>query len=436
MANIVLIDDDRNLLQMVKLMLTRAGHAVETAHDGEHGITLAQQQQPDLVVVDVMMPGMNGYDVVRRLRTGPQTAQIPIIMLTARSQPMDKHKALEAGANAFLSKPITSKELLDRVDAVIDAGVNFRVHTGLLTEPVPPKTPSSAPFTGPASSTPHTPRPAPAPPTTPVFERGSRPPWTGARVPIGAEDVPRVPETPPVLLPAITVISLRGGTGVTTVAVNLALLLAQRGERIALADFSTASGHVHLHLHLPAQKNWGKLLEQGEIPDARLLNRLLTPHMSSGIGVLAAPAVPPPQPLSTTAAQSVLRELNATFQRQIIDARSLDSAVKGALKVSSTVIVVLADDPPSIQSTGQLLLALKNMGVESGRVRLVLNHVRATTDVPVDTIQKALKRPLNGDLPYEPGHQAAIRRGTPVVLSNPEGAYARALSRLAQTLPL
>ena len=145
MAQILLIDDDTNLLQMVKLMLQRVGHEVQTASDGEKGIAMAADSQPDLAIIDVMMPGLSGYDVVRRMREDTRTARIPIVILTARSQPMDKHMALEAGANAFLSKPVTSQELIDRVDAVLRAGVNYRVHTGLLTEPMRPSSPLHTP---------------------------------------------------------------------------------------------------------------------------------------------------------------------------------------------------------------------------------------------------------------------------------------------------
>jgi len=114
MSRILVIDDDLNLLQMVKLMLERVGHEVQIANEGERGIVAAGQTQPDLAIIDVMMPGLSGYDVVRRLRKDPLTAHIPIIILTARSQPMDKAMALEAGANAFLSKPVTAQELIDR----------------------------------------------------------------------------------------------------------------------------------------------------------------------------------------------------------------------------------------------------------------------------------------------------------------------------------
>ncbi|MCD4685935.1 MAG: response regulator [Anaerolineae bacterium] len=470
MARILVIDDDLNLLQMVRLMLEREDHEVETARNAERGMVLAAADLPDVAIVDVMMPDISGYDMVRKLRENPKTARIPVIILTARSQPMDKQMALEAGANAFLSKPVTAQELNERVDAVIEAGVEFRVHTGLLTEPVPPPeseaaqapppptgapagidwrdsepmappSPNHAPSRAPigASDMPDhatipTPAPFPSPVSTPAPAQQATP-RTPGRIPIGAEDLTHAVDVAPAVIQALTVLSLRGGAGTTTLAVNLGLRLATRGERICIADFSTSSGHVHLHLRLSAQKNWGLLLNQGAMPDPRALNRLLATHQGSGLSVLPAPLLPPAHALTSAATQNVLRELNTTFQHVIVDARGLDSAVTGALKVSQTVIVLLTDDPPAVQSTGQLLLALRNLGVEDGRIRLVLNHVRATTDVPVDTIQRALKRPLNADLPYEPGHLNAIRRGVPVALANPDGAYCRALDMLVRTLP-
>jgi CheY-like chemotaxis protein len=436
MSRILLIDDDFNLLQMVKLMLERVGHQVEISKDGERGITLAAQNQPDLAIIDVMMPGLSGYDVIRKLRTDPQTARIPIIILTARSQPMDKEMALEAGANAFLSKPVTANELVDRVDAVLRAGVNYRVHTGLLTEPIPPQP------AAPAASTPETPsvpRPGPAPataaPEAPApAERAAPRPSRPARVPIGAEDVARPADVLPTRAPVVTVIGLRGGTGCTTVAVNLAFTLASPTRRVCLVDLSTTSGHVPLHIHLTPPQNWGSLLPLGDVPDPRAVVQLLAQHTSSGVSVLAAPAVPSTDVLSTTAAENILRELASTFNPVVADARSLDSAVQGALRVSSTVVVVMSDDPPSIQTTLQLLIALQAMHIEPARVRVVLNHIRPVIDVPAEMIQKALKRPLSVALPYEPGHISAIRRGVPLVQANPDSPFAKGIQQLARTI--
>jgi CheY-like chemotaxis protein/MinD-like ATPase involved in chromosome partitioning or flagellar assembly len=432
MSRILLIDDDFNLLQMVKLMLERVGHQVEISKDGERGIALAAQNQPDVAIIDVMMPGLSGYDVIRKLRTDPQTARIPIIILTARSQPMDKEMALEAGANAFLSKPVTANELVDRVDAVLRAGVNYRVHTGLLTEPIPPRPAEPAAA---VPETPSVPRPGPAPASPAVPEAPAKPrPARAARVPIGAEDIARPSDVPPTRVPVVTVIGLRGGVGCTTVAVNLAFTLASPTRRVCLVDLSTASGHVQLHMHLTPSQNWGSLLPLGDVPDPRTVGQLLAQHPSSGVSLLAAPVLPSAEALSMTCAENILRELASTFNPVVADARSLDSAVRGALRVSSTVVAVMSDDPPSIQTTLQLLIALQALPIEPARIRVVLNHVRPAIDVPADMIQKALKRPLSVALPYEPGHTNAIRRGVPLVQANPDSPFAKGIQQLARTI--
>jgi pilus assembly protein CpaE len=419
MAQILVIDDDANLLQMVKLMLQRVGHSVTTSSSGEEGLQLAAKAQPDMAIIDVMMPGLSGYDVVRKLREDPLTARIPIIILTARSQPMDKHMALEAGANAFLSKPVTSQELIERVEAVLKAGVNFRVHTGLLTEPVTQK--SAPPPVEPAAE-------SPAASSSP-----SRPRPLAKIAPIGADPAAE-PAGQAARLPIISVASLRGGTGSTTLAVNLAFLLASRGRRVCLVDLSTSSGHIPLHLHLAPPQNWSHLLNMGDTPDPHAINQLLVQHRSTGVYLLAAPPVPSLQTLSNTAIQNVLTELGRNFNHVVVDVPNLDPAAVGALQVARSVVVVMADDPPSIQTTGQFLVALQNLGVEMGRVRVALNHIRPTRDVPAETIQKALKRPLSAEIPYEPNQFNAIRQGVPLVVADTGGAFAQSIQQLAWTM--
>jgi CheY-like chemotaxis protein len=441
MAHILVVDDDVNLLQMVRLMLERVGHTVETARDGEKGITLAGQSQPDLAIIDVMMPELSGYDVVRRMREDPKTARIPIVILTARSQPMDKHMALEAGANSFLSKPVSSQELADRVAAVLQAGVDYRVHTGLLTEPVPPRAPEGAavsPAPPPVIQPPSTDEIAasilPAADTQPKSPTG-RLRKTG-RVPIGAEDLNQPADIPPTRLPVITILSLRGGTGCTTIAINMAFLLASMARRVCVAELSRAGGHIPMHIHLTPKNHWGLLLDQGDIPDPRLLHQILLHHTAAGVAVLAAPPVPSTETLSTPAAQNILRELSSTYDPVVVDAGQLSPATVGALNVSSAVVIVMTDDPFSVQTTGQTLVTLQNMGVEAGRVRLVLNHTHPARDLPPAAIQKALKRPLSAELPYDPNQPGAVRRGMPLVVASPKSPYAAAVQQLTRTITI
>lgn len=432
MAQILVIDDDFQLLKMVRVMLERVGHEVETINNGQRGIALAAETQPDLAIIDVMMPDLNGYDVVKQLREDPQTRDIPVMILTARSQPIDKKMALDAGANSFMSKPVTAKELTERVDAMLDAGAGFQVHTGRL-EPIEPEE-STQPVEPPPGVTAEAAQP-PAAAEPSAAPEPATPPRSGRR-PIGADDLDQVADIPPVRLPVLTLLSLRGGTGCTTVMINLAALLARAGRRICLADLSTAGGHVQLHLHLNAPQHWGHLLPMGDIPDPRAINDIVMQHPGTELCMLAAPPIPSPNTLSESATQNVLRELASGHQVVMVDAGDLNTSTVGALKVSSLVVIVMTDDPPAVHTTGQTLAALHKLGVDLNRLRVVLNHTRPQSEVPTATIQKMLKRPLTAELPYDPNHSLAIRRGVPLVRALPESGYARAMQQLAQALSL
>jgi DNA-binding response OmpR family regulator len=116
---ILAADDDEDILQLVAFRLGRAGYRVLQARDGEEAIALATEHEPDLAVLDVGMPKMDGLEVARRLRAAEATKSIPIIMLTARAQDTDVQGGFEAGANDYLRKPFSPKELRTRVQALL-----------------------------------------------------------------------------------------------------------------------------------------------------------------------------------------------------------------------------------------------------------------------------------------------------------------------------
>lgn len=116
---ILLVDDDLDTLRLVGLMLERQGYEVCTAKDGTQGLSMATSEIPDLVLLDVMMPDIDGYEVARRLRADPVTAEIPIIMFTAMSQMDDKVAGFEAGADAYLTKPTPPRELFAYLKAIL-----------------------------------------------------------------------------------------------------------------------------------------------------------------------------------------------------------------------------------------------------------------------------------------------------------------------------
>jgi pilus assembly protein CpaE len=120
MARIYVIDDDEQLLRMVGLMLQRGGHTTTLITSPAEGFEQILADKPDLLVLDVMMPNMSGHDLTRKIRNTKELESLPILILTARSQEIDRATALDSGANGYLSKPVTSQELIEKVDGLLN----------------------------------------------------------------------------------------------------------------------------------------------------------------------------------------------------------------------------------------------------------------------------------------------------------------------------
>ena len=116
-ATVLVIDDETDLVELVRYNLEKDGFKVEGAADGETGLALAAREQPDLILLDVMLPGIDGLEVCRILRSEPRTARIPVIMLTARGAEPDRVVGLELGADDYVTKPFSPRELTARVKA-------------------------------------------------------------------------------------------------------------------------------------------------------------------------------------------------------------------------------------------------------------------------------------------------------------------------------
>ena len=119
MSKILIIDDDTAILELIKVNLELLGHEAITASDGVRGFALARQELPDLIILDVMMPDVDGFTVASRIRNNPSTKDIPILMLTALSMIQDKTKGFDAGVDDYLVKPFELEELKLRVRALL-----------------------------------------------------------------------------------------------------------------------------------------------------------------------------------------------------------------------------------------------------------------------------------------------------------------------------
>ncbi len=365
MAKILIIDDSPDLLEMTrKLLEDREGHEVMVSTDGEDGLTKAFSTPPDLAIVDVMMPGITGYDVCRQLRANPSTAAIPILILTARGQSVDREAALEAGANAHVVKPVDVKELIDLVDELL---------------------------------------------------AGSEPQY--------------------LLRPAgkIVLLSLRGGVGITTLAVNLAIAAAAGEERdVCLVDLSSSSGHAALQLGLRPNPNWLEFItsERRSSLNAETIRACLLQH-ESGVHLLASPLTPlKERGWSREEMQATLNILQQQFSSIIIDAPSvLNAATMTALEAATLVGLVVTAEPPSIQTSIGTLRVLKHL---TDKLYVIINQVRPEAPLPRDALDRVLKRPTIGRVPFDPAQAQALAQGTPLTFSKPDSPMAEAVRKLAR----
>ena len=118
-ARVLLVEDDDALAELLVWQLEREKYAVERTADGEEALLLAAEAAPDIVLLDWMVPGLSGIEVCRRLRRAPETANVPIIMLTARGEEEDRIRGLQTGADDYVTKPFSPRELVARVGAVL-----------------------------------------------------------------------------------------------------------------------------------------------------------------------------------------------------------------------------------------------------------------------------------------------------------------------------
>ena len=363
MARILVVDDNADLLQMIRMLLEeRGGHEVILSAEGEDGLAKARANPPDLAIIDVMMPGMNGYEVCRQIRQNPATAQIPIIVLTARGQPVDREAALAAGADEYIAKPVTMAELLERVNRLLTSKVVRRAAGG-----------------------------------------------------------------------TIAVLSLRGGVGVTTLAVNLAVTLARSSpNQVCLVDLSPSSGHDALQLGLRPDPNWSALALLASGPGSATIRNYLLTH-PSGVHLLASPFVPVVGGgLSPEMVRAVLVALRENFLYVVADLPAvLAEGVMAVLEHADAILLVTAADPSTLQTTVGTLQVLKPY---ASKVRLILNQTGPEPAPPMEALQRVLKHPISGVIPFDPSQARALAQGKPLALSAPDSPLARAVAHLATEL--
>ena len=366
MARIYVIDDDAQLLRMVGLMLERGGHTVTLINNPLEGLDQITAHPPDVLVVDVMMPGKSGHDLTREIRNTKGIENLPILIMTARSQDVDRKAALDSGADAYLSKPVTSQELIDRVDKL------------LTKKPAPPKT---------------------------------------------AQQV------------ITAVYGFRGGTGKTTLAVNLASSLRQLSQQdVCLVDFSSAGGQAVYHLRLQARHNWANLLKQDQLDWPTLKEHLIV-HQS-GLYVLAAPPMPQaPYSLPSDFVTTVLTLLREHMMFTVVDLPStFDACIRTTLPMAYMGLHVVTPDVVSVQTAAYTDQLMAKEGISVKYRSHILNHV-----VPEPALSaKAVERGLNHRVAFQIGFDAqqgrALAQGVPISLIAQKSPFSTVARRMAEAI--
>lgn len=366
---ILIVDDDVNALKLIGYTLQREGYEIIAAQSGQEALVKAQEEAPQLVVLDIMMPRMDGYEVCRRLRATPQTAQVPVIMLTAKGQVEDKVAGFEAGADDYLTKPVTPAELVVRVKALLLRS----------THAAPAKAKS------------------------------------------------------------IALIGAKGGVGVTTLAVNLAITLAQMDNDVILLDLQLYSGAVALQLGISPVNTIADLLErEATALSQSVVEDSLLKH-PSGIRILSAAQGPQSVrgEITLPHLEAILGNLAIVAQYLILDMGSqLSPPVRQVLKKCSQVILVTEPDKIALTLTQRALDSLQALGVKGGRIGIVVvNRTRSASTPTRSTIESNLGSELLSLFTPAPElfAQAAVE-GTPVVWAQQTSLQANMFRELAQRI--
>jgi CheY-like chemotaxis protein len=359
MAKVLIIDDNYDMLSMLQMILERHGdHNVIACSNGQEGLEAALNELPELALVDVMMPGMSGYEVVTRLRADPRTENMGIIILTARGQAVDREAALAAGADDHISKPADVEELMEHINTLLNRSVMRSQLSNTLVFPV---------------------------------------------------------------------FGLKGGVGVTTIAVNLANILQQVAPTV-LWDLSPTSGQCAFYLRLRPEQHWGHYLD-----DPNTAIGSLTLKHPSGVQILLAPPIPAQYRwLDESDAGTILKQLKGIGRFVVIDMPPLlDATVQAVLAQAHHIVLVTGDDPCAIQVTRATLQALQEW---KNRLVIVRNSFSPSQHPPAEALQKALRAPLAVDIPYDPLQSTVLQKGLPLAAVQPKAPLIIGIKRIAQLL--
>jgi pilus assembly protein CpaE len=372
-AKILVVDDDPNVQRLLQYTLKQEGYEVVVAGDGAEGFRLWGAEQPDLILLDVMLPKLDGYQVATKIRTEEGTAgHVPIIMLTAEREVEQKVRGLRAGADDYLIKPFHPAELMARIKSLL---ARFAPRDTLVGRP-----------------------------------------------PLGR---------------VLAMYGAKGGVGTTTIAINAAIALHRElGRKVALVDGNLQFGDHRVFLDLGLDRKSIVDIVTAPSIDGDLIRQVLVKH-DSGVDLLLAPPSPETAELVTPEhLPQIIDQLRGLYDYILIDIdKRLDDVNLGVLEVADTMFVVMTADLSCLKNVRLVLETIGHLGYEAGKVQLVLNRSNAFTGINVKNAEGALKRTIDHQIVNEyRGAISALNSGAPFMFTKADSLLGRSLLDFARVV--
>ena len=368
MPRILIVDDDPDFHLLVETVLGRRGYELISAKDGADALSMIKAEQPDAIILDKIMPGMDGFEVARRLRREPDFAHLPILIVSGATQLNDKLDAFNAGADDYLTKPFEVDELAARITAMLRRAAAFNAAKTQKLQNV-----------------------------------------DNAKL--------------------IAIHSLRGGIGSSSIAVNLALALNSLWQRpTILMDMVMVYGQVALMLNKSLRRTWGDITAFSEADfDNEALDGIISSH-ESGLKFLAAPKNPiEAEEVSSELLKRALGLLQPRYDYIIADLpHDFSNNTLEILDAADTIMVLVAPAIVSVRGAAIMLNTYASLGFERDKVEFVLNQSYSKIDRTPKQIEDALHHPVSLVIPHDARlFTEAINSGLPFMLTNPDKCYTK-----------
>jgi pilus assembly protein CpaE len=373
MTRVLFIDDEPLNYQLVARALEPLKCELHYSENGRDGVAKARNLNPDIIITDVMMPDITGYEITRILRREPQFSSTPILVLTAQSGLQDKLKSFEAGADDHLTKPFEAAELVARVLSLLR-----RVETAKVSQ----------------------------------LEAAAQ---EGARI--------------------IAIHSLRGGTGCSTLAVNLGVGLVGLWKRpTVLLDLTMTAGQVALMLNMTLRRTWADIARfEPEELDADVVGSILSVH-ESGLSFIAAPTLPSQaETLRGETLGTAIRLIKNQFDYVIADLpRDFSEPAIRALDLADVILLLASPDMASVRAVTAALDTYEKLGYPKDKIKFVLNATFPHSNLSKEKIEPALGMTAFATLPYvQDVFVNAINLGQPLLFDKPDLPISGLLEDLA-----